>query len=99
MFGTSLSLPDVFATALYIAFLVFWLMLVFHIMVDIVRSHDLSGPGKMWWILFILVLPLVGSLVYFVVRGGSMHERQAQGAPSHQRGFEEYIRAIANSKE
>ena len=102
MFGTSFSLWDVFVTTLYVAFLIYWLMLVFHVMVDIVRSPDLSGPGKALWVLFIWVLPLLGSLVYLVVRGGSMHERRshgAHGAQLHQRGFEEYIRSIANSKE
>jgi hypothetical protein len=45
------------------------------------------------------MLPLLGSLVYLVIRGGSMHERQIQAGAAQQKAFEDYIRKVANSKE
>jgi hypothetical protein len=68
-------------------------------MFDIFRSHDLSGPGKALWIVFMLVFPLLGCLIYVLVRGGSMHERGVQAAQLDQKTFEDYIRKVANTKE
>jgi ABC-type Fe3+ transport system permease subunit len=39
------------------------------------RSCDLSGGAKALWFLFVLIFPLIGVIVYLVIRGGSMHHR------------------------
>jgi uncharacterized protein with PQ loop repeat len=54
-----------------------WLML--SIFVDIFRSHDLAGWAKALWVVFVLVIPLVGILAYLIVRGGQMRAHQLQG--------------------
>jgi hypothetical protein len=46
-----------------------------------------------------LILPLLGTLIYVLARGGSMHERQVQAVQSQQKAFEDYIRKVANTKE
>ena len=99
MFGSNYPLLGVFISTLYIVVFIFWIMLVFQIMMDILRSHDLSGNMKAFWVLFILVLPFLGALVYLVTRGGSMHERQIHAVQAQQKAFEDYIRRVANSKE
>jgi hypothetical protein len=53
-----------------------WLMLT--IFVDIFRSHDLPGWAKALWVVFVLVIPLVGILAYLIVRGGQMRAHQVQ---------------------
>jgi hypothetical protein len=99
MFASSYPLLGVFVSTLYFALFVVWIIIIFHVVVDIMRSHDLSGTGKALWVLLILMLPLLGSLVYLVIRGGSMHERQIQAGAAQQKAFEDYIRKVANSKE
>jgi len=99
MLAASYPLWDVFVSTLYFALFIVWLIIIFHVVVDIMRSHDLNGAAKAAWVLFILILPLVGSLVYLVVRGGSMHERQTHAVQAQQKAFEDYIRKVANSKE
>ena len=99
MFASPYPLLDVFISTLYFAILIFWIILIFHIMLDIFRSHDLSGGAKALWVLLILVFPLLGGLVYLVIRGGSMHERQLHAVQAQQKSFEDYIRKVANSKE
>ena len=99
MFATSYPLLDVFVSTLYFALFIVWIIVIFHVMVDIMRSLDLCGAAKAAWVLFILILPLVGSLIYLVVRGGSMHERQMHAVAAQQKAFEDYIRKVANSKE
>ena len=99
MLATGYPLLDVFISTLYFVLFFLWLILVFHVMIDIFRSHDLSGPAKALWIIFILVLPLLGTLVYVLARGGSMHDRQVQVVAAQQKAFEDYIRRVANTKE
>ena len=99
MLASNYPLLDVFMSTLYFVLFIFWIILVYHVVVDIFRSHDLSGPAKALWILFILVLPLIGTLVYVLARGGSMQLRQQQVVQAQQKAFEAYIRHVANTKE
>ena len=52
-----------------------WIWILIWIFIDIFRSPDLSGGAKALWFLFVLFVPLIGVLVYLIVRGGSMSER------------------------
>jgi hypothetical protein len=99
VFASNYPVGDVFLSTLYFVLLIFWIILVFHVVLDIFRSHDLSGPAKALWLLFIFVLPLLGTLLYVLIRGGSMHERQVQTVQAQQKAFEDYIRQVANTKE
>ena len=54
----------------------FWILI--WVFIDIFRSPDLSGLAKALWLLFVLLIPLVGVLVYLIARGGNMHERARQ---------------------
>jgi len=99
MLAANYPLLDIFISTLYLAVFIFWMILVFHIITDIFRSHDLSGTMKAFWVLFILILPLVGGLVYLITRGSAMHERDIRQLETQQKAFEDYIRKVANSKE
>ena len=41
---------------------------------DLIRDHELSGWGKAVWVLILLV-PLLGCVVYLIVRGSEMETR------------------------
>ncbi len=99
MFASNYPLADVFISTLYFVLLIFWIILVFHVVVDIFRSHDLGGAAKTLWLIFIFVLPLIGTLLYVLIRGGSMHERDLRQSQDQQKAFEDYIRKVANTKE
>ncbi|OAA28090.1 Phospholipase D-nuclease N-terminal [Frankia sp. EI5c] len=75
-------LLSVFLYMLWFFCFVLWLFLLFAVVTDVFRSHDLSGWAKAGWTALILVLPLVGVLAYLIIRGTSMHERQARQAAS-----------------
>jgi hypothetical protein len=74
---TGYPILDIFFTTLYFFGWLLWLMLMFWIVWDIFRSPDLSGWAKAGWLLFVIVLPLIGVLVYLIARGKDMQERQA----------------------
>jgi Short C-terminal domain len=71
---------DLFWTIIEFFLWVIWIWILIMIFIDIFRSHDLSGWAKALWFLFVLFIPLIGVLVYLIVRGGSMHERSVRQA-------------------
>ena len=68
-------LLSIFWTTLEIFLWVIWLWILITVFIDIFRSSDMSGGEKALWFLFVLLIPLIGVLVYLIVRGGSMHDR------------------------
>ena len=91
----SYPLLGAFWTILEIFLWVLWIWIVIMIMIDIFRSRDLSGWAKALWFLFVLLIPLIGVLVYLIVRGGSMHERAVQQAQQQDREMRAYVREAA----
>jgi len=71
---------DLFWTIIEFFLWVIWIWILIMIFIDIFRSHDLSGWAKALWFIFVLFIPLIGVLVYLIVRGGSMHERSVRQA-------------------
>jgi hypothetical protein len=73
-------LLSVFWTLLEIAVFVIWIWLVIMVLVDVFRSHDLGGWAKAFWVILVILLPLLGVLIYLIARGGGMAERAAAEA-------------------
>ena len=62
--------------SIFIFFLwVIWIWILIMVFISIFRSPDLSGWAKALWFLFVLFIPLIGVLVYLIIRRGSMAER------------------------
>jgi hypothetical protein len=90
-------LLDIFWTMLWFFLFFIWIWLLIVIFMDIFRSHDLGGWGKALWLIFIIILPLLGVLVYLIARGKSMHERAAQQAAQQKADFDAYVRETAGA--
>ena len=87
-----------FLLAMFEFFLFFaWLMCLFWVFADIFRSRDIGGGVKTLWVLFVIVLPLLGMLIYLIARGHGMEERQAEQARAAQQAQAEYIKSVATS--
>ena len=76
---------------------VLWIWLLISVFMDIFRSHDLSGGDKAVWVLFVIILPFLGVLVYLIARGGKMHERAVEQANAQQKAFDSYVKQAAGS--
>ena len=68
-------LLNIFWTILEVFLWVIWFWILITVFIDIFRSPDLSGWDKALWFLFVLLIPIIGVVVYLIVRGGTMHER------------------------
>ena len=96
--GYNYPLLDFFWTIFEIFLWVIWIWILIWIFIDIFRSHDLSGWAKALWFLFVLFIPLIGVLVYLIVRGGSMHDRAVQQAQRQDQEARAYIRDAAGTQ-
>jgi predicted PurR-regulated permease PerM len=80
-----------------IFFMVVYFMMLFSIIVDIFRRHDIHGGKKAMWLLFLLFLPLVGLIAYLIVNGHGIAERQAKDVQKSQEQFDDYVKSVAGS--
>ncbi|WP_329372578.1 SHOCT domain-containing protein [Streptomyces sp. NBC_01483] len=74
---------------------IMWFILLFRIIVDIFRDDELSGWAKAGWLLFVILLPFLGVLVYVIARGKNMGRREVTQARAQQEAFDSYIRQTA----
>ena len=88
-------LLDTFLTMLWFFLWILWLFLLFRVVVDVFRDDNLSGWGKAGWLIFVLILPYLGVLVYLIARGGQMGARDVAAAQQQQASVDEYIRHAA----
>ena len=95
MLATDYPLLNLFWTMVEIFFFVIWIWILITVLIDVFRSHDLSGWAKALWLVFIVFLPLLGVLIYLIVRGGSMHERAVQAAQAQDAALKEYVQSVA----
>jgi hypothetical protein len=85
-----------FLLALFEFFIFFaWFMCLFWIFGDLFRSKDLGGVGKTLWALFLIILPILGMLIYLIVRGHGMTERAQAAQAEAQKRQDAYIRSVA----
>jgi uncharacterized membrane protein YcjF (UPF0283 family) len=88
-------LLDLFWTMFEFFIWILWFFLLFKIISDLFRSHDLSGWAKAGWMILVILLPFLGVLVYVIVRGHSMAQRDAEQAQKADEAFKKYVRDAA----
>lgn len=91
------NLGDALLVALEIFFLVLYLWILFAIIGDLFRDHELSGWGKAGWIFVLFVVPFLGALIYLIARGDGMRERSVKEQAEARRHMDAYIRERAGS--
>ncbi len=82
-----------FWTYIFISFII----ILFQMFVDLFRDRSLNGWAKALWIIFLVFVPFLGALIYLVVRGRGMAERQAARMMVAQADNDAYIRTVAAS--
>lgn len=97
MFVLMSTFADFLWSLLIIFFMIIYFMMLFHVIVDIFRRKDIGGGSKALWLIFLLVIPLLGLLIYMIVNGQSMTERDVSGAQQSQQQFDDYVRSVSAS--
>src|SRR3954454_8600143 len=92
-FGTG----QVFWSMLWFFCFFMWIFLLIRVFLDIFRSHELSGWAKALWIIFVIVLPYLGVLVYLIARGKEMTQHSIDDAQARDTATRQYIQSVAGS--
>jgi len=82
---------------LVIFFMIMYFMILFSVVIDLFRNHQMGGFAKALWILFLIFIPLISLLVYVIVYGKSMAQRQQAAVVEAQQEQDAYIKQVAGT--
>ena len=74
---------------------VIWIWIAITVIIDIFRRRDIGGWCKALWIVFVIVVPFLGVLIYLIVEHDGMADRSAKQAEAQQQQFDQYVRDTA----
>jgi hypothetical protein len=72
-----------------------YLFVLLRIIGDIFQDSSLNGWLKAVWMIFLVFVPFLTALVYLIVRGRTMNERQRAAAERARGEADSYIRSVA----
>ena len=91
-------LLNLFWTMLWLFLWILWIFLLVRIILDIFRSDDLGGWAKALWVIFIIILPFLGVIVYLIARGAGIQKRDVREARHADQEMRSYIREVAPTR-
>ena len=84
---------------LVIFFMIMYFMILFSVVIDLFRNHQMGGFAKALWIIFLIFVPLISLLIYVIVYGKSMAMRQQQAVSDAQQEQDAYIKQVAQAQQ
>lgn len=91
-----MPLFDLFWSILLVFLWVAWIWVVISVVADIFRS-DSSGFSKALWVLAVILIPWLGVLMYLIVNGDAMTQRNIEAARRNEEAAQAYIRQAAGA--
>jgi hypothetical protein len=76
---------------------VVWIWMMIVILTDVFRRRDISGWLKAVWVVFLIILPFLGVLIYLIAEHKGMEERSAELARQQREQTDDYVRSVAGS--
>jgi hypothetical protein len=90
-------LLGVFWTMLEFFLFFIWILILIRVFADIFRSHDMGGFAKFLWVLFVILVPFLGVLIYIIARGDKMAEHAANDMQKQQQMMDAYVKQAAGT--
>jgi hypothetical protein len=88
---------DFFWTMMIFFLWIIWIWLLITVFIDLFRNKAMNGLKKALWVIFLIFIPLLGVLVYLIVHGDDMHQRQIDQAVAVQKSQQDYIREVSGN--
>jgi hypothetical protein len=88
---------DILLMVFEIFLFVVWIWILFTIITDLFRNHDMSGWLKALWIVLLVFIPYLTALIYLIVYGSDMRERTLRAQAEAKHEADQYIRAAAHT--
>ena len=78
LFSGGFTFPNFLTDVFSIFIFVLWFWLLITVFGDLFRRRDVSGLGKVLWVIVLIVFPYIGVFVYLISQGRGMAERRNQ---------------------
>jgi len=88
---------DVLWTMIIFFCWVVWIWMMVVILTDVFRRRDIGGVAKAAWVVFLIVLPFLGVLVYLIARGDNMAQHAVADAEARDAAFQSYVKEAAGT--
>ena len=88
---------DVLWTMIIFFCWVAWIWTLIVIFGDLFSRHDKSGWYKAMWMVFLIILPFLGVLIYLIANGSGMSHRGLERSRAQQAQFTEYVQSVAST--
>ena len=95
MFASTFGSGQLLWSMLWFFMFIVWIWVLVALFADIFHSDDLSGVMKAFWVIFIVILPWLGILIYLITRGSGMQKRALAHAQAQQAELRQYVQATA----
>jgi hypothetical protein len=95
LLGADYPFLDILWTMMIFFLFVIWIWILITVFVDIFRRRDTSGFAKALWIIFVILTPYLGVLIYLIVNHDGMAERNVKQMHAQQAATDDYIRSVS----
>jgi predicted PurR-regulated permease PerM len=92
-----MNFVDFLWTFLFAFLLIAYIMIFFSIITDLFRDHTIGGGAKALWVVFLIILPFLAALIYLIVRGNGMAQRQQAAMAAAKKETDDYIKQVAGT--
>jgi Phospholipase_D-nuclease N-terminal/Short C-terminal domain len=72
-----------------------WIWIAITVFIDIFRRDDIGGWGKAAWVVFVILVPFLGVLVYLIAQHDGMRERSVKQVQEQKAALDQYVRDTA----
>jgi phospholipase D-like protein/putative oligomerization/nucleic acid binding protein len=88
---------DILWTMFIFFLFIIWIWILITVFSDIFRRKDVGGGTKALWIVFVILLPYLGVLVYLIANHDGMADRNIAQMQKQQQATDAYIQSVAGS--
>ena len=74
---------------------IIWIWIVITVLIDVFRRHDIGGWAKAAWVIFVVILPWLGVLIYLIVEHDGMRDRSLKQVQAQKSAFDDRVREAA----
>jgi Short C-terminal domain/Phospholipase_D-nuclease N-terminal len=95
LLGADYPFLDILWTMFIFFLFVIWIWILITVFMDLFRRKDTSGFAKALWIIFVILAPYLGVLIYLIVNHDGMADRNISQMQAQQAKTDEYIRSVS----
>jgi predicted membrane channel-forming protein YqfA (hemolysin III family) len=91
LFQGGFTFTNFVADVLAVFFFVLWFWLFIVVASDLFRRRDVSGLGKVLWVILLIILPYVGIFAYLLTQARGMAERNEAQVKQAQNDLRQFV--------